>query len=284
MKHATKIMSALVVTLAVGLLSGGAGAAPADKNSAKHNKTIIATLSGPLPPYNFEKEDQTWVGLSSDALAYAADKAGYNVEYRPMAFENEIPALINGRVDVAPGVYVTAERYEKLDYIPLVQTYFGIIMNKGDAAKVKSWADLCGHKIGMHYSAVTERTVKEMNEKYCPKDNFAVSAPVSGSIPDILNNMQHGRVYAALDDVNMWRAAIRQLPDLAIALDKIGPPIYQPLAFKKGSKLREELMPYVLEFLRSDRAEKTSLKYGMGKNVFVSDPDKVMDEILGAKK
>ena len=120
---------------------------------------------------------------------------------------------------MAPGVYVTDERYEKLDYIPLIQTYFGIIMNKEDAAKVKSWADLCGHKIGMHFSAVTERTVKEMNEKYCPKDNFAVSAPVSGSIPDILNNMQPGRVYAALEDGNMWRGWTRTLPEPPMAPD-----------------------------------------------------------------
>jgi len=282
MKHAVKIMSVLAMMAAAGLPAVAASAGSNDQGNTPR-KTIRATLSGPLAPYNFQKEDQSWAGLSADALAYAAHKAGYEVDYKPMAFENEIPALINERVDVASGIYVTAERSKKLDFIPLVESSFGVIMKKEDAEKVKGWSDLCGKKIGMHFSAPTERAVKEMNEHHCPKDNGAIPTASSGSIPDILNNMQNGRVYAALDDVNMWRAAIRRLPDLAVAIEHIGDEIYWPIAFKKGSELRKELMPYILEFLKSDEATKTSLEYGMGRNVFVADPDKVVQEVINRR-
>jgi len=283
MKHAVKIMSVLAMMAAAGLPAVAASAGANGQGGDAHKKTILVTLSGPLAPYNFQKEDQSWAGLSADALAYAAHKAGYEVQYKPMAFENEIPALINERVDVASGIYVTAERSKKLDFIPLVRSSFGVIMKKEDAAKIKDWSGLCGKKIGMHFSAPTERAVKDMNEHYCPKDNGAVPTASSGSIPDILNNMQNGRVYAALDDVNMWRAAIRRLPNLEVAIDNIGDAIYWPIAFKKGSELRAELMPHVLEFLKSDEATKTSLEYGMGKNVFVADPDKAVDEVINRR-
>lgn len=253
----------------------------AAQEGKKHEKTIIVALSGPLKPYNYLDEDGKWKGLQADVLAYAADKAGYNLEYKEMAFENEIPALIQGHVDIGSGIYVTIERSQHLDFIPLVQSYYGIITTKEAAQSIRDWSDLCGKKIGMHFSAPTERTVIEMNKRFCNANNGAIPTPSSGGIMDRLNSVQNGRVVGAMDDVNMWWAATQSLPHLAVALDKVGDPLFWPIAFKKGSKLREELLPHIKEFLASPQAESVSLTYNMGGNVFIKeDPDEVVAQIL----
>src|SRR5690554_4208435 len=112
MKWKTKVASSVCVAALGASVSFAAIAA----DNHKHDKTIVVVLSGPLKPYNYLDEDQKWKGLQADLLSYAADKAGYNLEYREMAFENEIPALIQGRVDIGSGIYITNERSEHLDF------------------------------------------------------------------------------------------------------------------------------------------------------------------------
>lgn len=247
-------------------------------------KTITVVASGPLQPYNYVDENNQWVGLQAEALEYAAKKAGYTINYRQMAFENEIPALLTGKVDIGSGIYITKERFEKLDFIPLVESYFGILSTKEFAKHVKDWTSYCGKEIAMHFSAPTESAVNEMNKKYCPADNPAHSAPSSGNIPDRITAVRNGRAAGAIDDVNMWRAAASNIPDVAVALDKIGSPVYWPLAFKKGSPMRTELLPYISEFLNSPRAIEASLKHKMGRNVYVSgDIDTIIRNYLANK-
>lgn len=273
--------SAIVSLLCIALYGATANLEATAQEAKKHDKTIVIALSGPLKPYNFLDEDGKWKGLQADLLAYAADKAGYNLEYREMAFENEIPALMRGHVDIGSGIYVTNERSKNLDFIPLVESYFGIVTTKESAENIKDWKGLCGKKIGMHFSAPTERAVNEMNKVHCDANNGAEPTPSSGGIMDRLNSVQNGRVTGAIDDVNMWWAATRALPHLAVAIDQVGQPLFWPIAFKKGSKLREELLPHVKEFLNSPRAESTSLTYSMGRNVFIKeDPDDVVKKIL----
>ncbi len=283
MKLKMKIMGLVCAALFGSAASFGAVAA----ENKKHDKDIVVALSGPLKPYNYLDEDRKWKGLQADLLAYAADKAGYNLEYREMAFENEIPALMQGRVDIGSGIYITNERSEHLDFIPLVESYFGIISTKEFAQNVKDWSDFCGKKIGMHFSAPTERAVNEMNKKHCSDGNGAIPTPSSGGIMDRLNSVQNARTEGAIDDVNMWWAATQSIPHLAVALDQVGDPLFWPMAFKKGSKLREELLPHIKEFLNSPRAEEVSRKYGMERNVYIKeDPDAVVRQVLetGSRK
>lgn len=276
MRQKLKAVS-LACLVSIGL--GSAGVTLAD------DKTIVVVLSGPLQPYNYLDEDRKWKGLQADLLHYAAEKAGYNVEYREMAFENIIPTLIQGRVDVGSGIYITNERSEHLDFIPLVQSYFGIITTKEFAEGVTDWSDLCGKKIGMHFSAPTERAVNEMNEKYCDDDNGAIPTPSSGGIMDRLNSVQNHRVEGAIDDVNMWWAATQNLPHLAVALDQVSDPLYWPIAFPKGSKLRDELYPHIVEYLNSPMAKETSLKYGMDRDVYIKDdPNDVVEQVLESRR
>lgn len=273
LNFATGILAAAVLSSPLLLLSQTVAA-----------KTITVVSSGPLQPYNYVDENEKWVGLQAEVLDYAAKKAGYDLQYRTMAFENEIPALLNGKVDIASGIYITKERFEKLDFIPLVKSGFGILSTKEFAKDVKGWTSFCGKEIAMHFSAPTENAVNAMNEKYCPKDNPAISMPSSGNIPDRITAVRNGRAAGAIDDVNMWRAAASRVPEVTVALEQVGNQVYWPIAFKKGSPLRAELLPYISEFLNSKLAEESSMKYGMGKNVYVSgDIDTVIEEYLKSK-
>ncbi len=281
MRQKSNLIS-LACTVALSLCFSASALA---EEAKKHDKTMVVVLSGPLKPYNYLDEDKKWKGLQADLLHYAADKAGYNVEYREMAFENIIPALMQSRVDVGSGIYITNERSKHLDFIPLVQSYFGIISTKEFAEGVKDWSAFCGKRIGMHFSAPTERAVNQMNEKYCDPKNGAISTPSSGGIMDRLNSVQNQRVEGAIDDVNMWWSATQNLPHLAVALDQVSDPLYWPIAFPKGSKLKDELYPHIVEYMNSAMAEKTSHKYGMNRDVYIKeDPNLVVEQVLESRR
>jgi ABC-type amino acid transport substrate-binding protein len=278
MKRFSSIVSGAAAAIAVG------GVTLLFSQAVDAQKTITVVSSGPLQPYNYVDENGKWVGLQAEALEYATKKAGYTIVYRQMAFENEIPALLNGKVDIASGIYITKERFEKLDYIPLVESYFGILSTKEFAKTVKDWTSYCGKEIAMHFSAVTEDVVTQMSKQYCPADKPAISQQSSGNIPDRITAVRNGRAAGAIDDANMWRAAASRIPDVTVALDKIGKPVYWPIAFKKGSELRKELLPYIAEFLNSPLAEQTALKYNMGRNVYVNgDLDTLIKNYLERK-
>src|SRR5690606_323435 len=141
------------------------------------------------------------------------------------------------------------------------------------------------HVTGVQTCALPIWAVKEMNKKYCSDDNGAIPTPSSGGIMDRLNSVQNARTEGAIDDVNMWWAATKSIPTLAVALDQVGDPLFWPIAFKKGSKLREELLPHVKEFLNSPRAKEVSLMYGMERNVFIKeDPDAVVQQVLESRR
>src|SRR5690625_7749185 len=121
----------------------------------------------------------------------------------------------------------------------------------------------------MHFSAPTERAVKEMNEQYCDDDNGAIPTPSSGGIMDRLNSVQNDRVAGAIDDVNMWWAATQSIPHLEVAIDQVGAPLYWPIAFKKDSVLREELLTYIVEFFESPFDVVVYIIYYMYRSVFI---------------
>src|SRR5690625_7427719 len=121
------ISTRFLTTVGAALVSAAFASQALAAEEKKHDETLIVVLSGPLKPYNYMDEDQKWKGLQAEALGYAADKAGYKLEYREMAFENEISALIQGGVDIGSGFSVINMVFVEFDFIALVIFIVGII-------------------------------------------------------------------------------------------------------------------------------------------------------------
>jgi polar amino acid transport system substrate-binding protein len=81
--------------------------------SAVHLRVGIAEV----PPFVIHEPDGSWRGISVDLWQQIAEQAGYRYELQPMAFEQLLPSLESGKLDVVVGALtMTAAREERFDF------------------------------------------------------------------------------------------------------------------------------------------------------------------------
>ncbi len=70
-----------------------------------------------VPPFVMRGEEGGWRGISVELWEQVAELAGLRFQYQPMTFEELLPALEQGRLDVAVGALtMTAERERTVDF------------------------------------------------------------------------------------------------------------------------------------------------------------------------
>jgi hypothetical protein len=86
-----------------------------------------------VPPFVIQEESGNWRGISIDLWTDIAEKAGYRYELQPLPFEQLLPALEAGTLDVVVGALtMTAEREERFDFThPFYQTGLAIAVPRG---------------------------------------------------------------------------------------------------------------------------------------------------------
>ena len=81
-----------------------------------------------VPPFVIREPDGSWRGISIDLWREIAKARGYDFVLVPMSFNEALPSLEAGKVDVAVGALtMTAEREERFDFThPFYQTGLAI--------------------------------------------------------------------------------------------------------------------------------------------------------------
>lgn len=132
MKKFGKIMVAL---LALACLVGACFAFTACNNNEENvNKLIVAT-NCEFDPFEYIGDDGNPTGIDMDIAKALADKLGWELEIKDMAFESVVASVASGTCNIAmAGLTVDEERKESLDF---TQTYFSssqvVIAKNGEA-------------------------------------------------------------------------------------------------------------------------------------------------------
>ena len=123
---------------------------------------LVMGTSADFPPFEFVNEQGQIVGFDIDIAKYIANKYGYRLVIKDIAFEGLIPALQAGEIDmIVAAMTITAEREQIVDFsIPYYNASQGILI-MADAPDITKIEDLYGKTIGVQAGTTGEAWAEE---------------------------------------------------------------------------------------------------------------------------
>jgi polar amino acid transport system substrate-binding protein len=111
-------------------------------------RTLVIALDATWPPMEFVDGDKQTVGFDPDYMRAAAHEAGYQVEFKNVAWDGIFGGLAAGKYDaVCSSVTITEERKQAMDFsIPYFQVRQVLVVPQ--AASAAGLEDMQGKTVG----------------------------------------------------------------------------------------------------------------------------------------
>lgn len=120
-----------------------------------------------FPPFEFQNENNEYVGIDVDLLKAIAADQGFEVNLRPLGFDSSIQGVQSGQLDgMIAGMSITEERKNNFDFS---DSYFdsGIQMAVArDETTIKSYADLKDKTVAAKVGTESAAFLQENQQKY----------------------------------------------------------------------------------------------------------------------
>ena len=140
-------LAALAITLT------GCQAAPEARETQEGpvpGKTLVVGADPTFRPISFEDGEGNLTGFDRDFAQALADEMGYELEYRPIAWDGIIPSLEAGNIDAITNMVVTEQRAQKVAFSdPYMQQTIMVVVRQDDERSYDALADLQGIKLGV---------------------------------------------------------------------------------------------------------------------------------------
>lgn len=215
-----------VIVLACFLLFGGVAFAGDDK------PVIVFATDATWPPMEFVGADKDIVGYSIDYMKIAGALAGFEPQFKAVAWDGIFAGLAAGKYDaICSSVSITEERKKVMSFsIPYFKVRQALVVPMASSAK--SLADLKGKKVGSQISTTGTFAVK------------AAPGVVSRTYDEVglaIEDLYNGRIEAVVCDdpvaANYALANDRYKGAMKIAaVIETGDVEYYGIAVKKGDK------------------------------------------------
>lgn len=174
-------------------------------------------------------------------------KPRINVTFIPMRFEELLPALLEGKGDIAAGfITVTEERKSKVAFAdPYIEDVSEVLVGHAGAELPKSIQDLSGKKVHVLRGSSFAQHLREVNTRLRGqglKPVEIVEMPPSANDDDILEMVNAGIFDLTLVDdfvANLWEHV---LPDIRVARE---------VTIRKGGSIAWAVRPGNPQLLRS---------------------------------
>lgn len=137
----------LVLTLALGLMSGCSGGSDNELNTVEAGKLIMSTNAA-FPPYEMTDDNGGYIGIDVEIAEEIAKKLGLELVIDDMGFTAALEAAQKGKSDmVMAGVTVDEDRLMVMDFSDSYATGIQVVIVPEDS-DIASIDDLEGKKIG----------------------------------------------------------------------------------------------------------------------------------------
>ncbi len=254
-------MKRSLILVLVLLFVGAIGVHPA---AAAGEKTIVVGVNSENPPWIFSK-DGKMTGFEADLLEEFAKRAGYKIEYKSAPFATVLTGVQSGQWEVAmSSIWIKKERAEVMDFAdPYYDAQIGLMVRKDGG--LTEFSQMKGKTFGSDTGSANEAWLLEAQKKYGPYKLKSYDYWVDAAL-----DLETGRIDGVVVDAPIALYYIKQHPDSNLIM-----PLYiddyhfgQALAFKKGSKLRDEFNKIQNEMKKDGSLLKIHQKW------FGSDPPK----------
>lgn len=156
-------------------------------------------------PFEFQNEQQEYVGIDIDLLKAIAKAQNFTVDIQPVGFNTALQSVEAGQLDgMIAGMSITEERKAKFDFSdPYFDSGIQMVV-KSDNQKIKDYQDLKGKTVGAKSGTESADFLDKNQEKYGFKIKLYDTADV---MYDVLNS---GNIDAVFDDYPVIGYAITQ--------------------------------------------------------------------------
>ncbi|MEV4803981.1 ABC transporter substrate-binding protein [Nonomuraea sp. NPDC049421] len=191
----------------------------AGKTPAKLKKDGLKVVSsiGYPPMELYATDGKTPIGFDPALARAIARKLGVKVSITDEEFNSQIPGVLTGRYDfVISSMSDTPERREQLTFVDYVKAGAGLIVKKGNPAKISGPKDLCGKTV----SVVDNGSSLQLAEGYsadCEKaGEKAVELLKFPGDQEALLQVTGGRAQASITD---YVVAAYKVPDEKLGIE-----------------------------------------------------------------
>ncbi|MGX7200481.1 transporter substrate-binding domain-containing protein [Enterococcus nangangensis] len=177
----------------------------------KEAGVLVMGTSPDFPPFEFPDANGDVVGIDVDIANAVAEELGVELKVMQLSFDNLLPSLQAGKIDVAlAGVSATEERQKSADFsTPYFTPTQKIVIQKANADTYTSVDSLDGKKVGAQKGSIQEGVA----ESQLPKASL-VSIPSNATM---LIQLKSGGLDAMVMEGAVAENYVAQNADLVVA-------------------------------------------------------------------
>lgn len=198
-------MKKLIALLVALMMLGTAAAAMAD--------TVVVAFNPEYPPFEYV-EDGEYVGYDVDLIKAIAEKAGFEIELRAMAFDSVITEVVSSKDTIGvSGISITEERQKNVDFSAgYINAGLIVVVKKGSGLATKE--DLAGKKIGAQLGTTSDFAAEEITG--------LSNTSTYKTFLDALMDLQGGALDAVIIDKPVGVALMAKLKDENLEIVDMG--------------------------------------------------------------
>jgi len=221
----------------------------AAKAASENDKKYINGIDANYPPFAFidEKTGEP-SGFDVDSMTWIANKMGFEVEHRPIAWDGIISALIVGKIDmICSGMSVSPERSRVVDFTEPYWEVSRVIITDKDSKL--TYNDIFSKEIKFGVQRGTSEATamaKEQKEK-----NYPFELRYYESAPLIVEDLLIGRIDAAIMDALPAEDSISKGKKVKVIATHGKKDIFG-VAIQKDNKKLESIINEGYKYLKAD--------------------------------
>ena len=222
-------------------------------------KTIVVAGDATWPPMELVDDNKQMTGFGIEYVRAAAKEAGFEVEFKNVAWDGIFAGLEAGKYDaICSSVTITDERKATMDFsLPYLKVRQALVVPKDSAAK--SLADMKGKTVGAQISTTGHFAIKKVE---------GVNAKSYDEIGLAMEDLFNGRIDGVVCDDPVASLYALQKADYAAKLKvaavlETGDELYG-VAVKKGNKEVLDLLNKGIEAVQAKGIDKELRKKWMG--------------------
>lgn len=219
-------------------------------NIVEREKFVIGTEAS-FKPFEYRQGSEV-VGFDIDLARMIADDMNKDLVVEEMSFDGLIPALKAGKVDaILAGLTITPDRAKSVDFSHGYYTASQkIIVHKNSS--IKSSKDLAGKKVAVQLGT-TGDTLMTSN-----KSVHTIQFPL---VPSVLQELNSGRVDAAVIDADPATLYLKNFPNLRIINEDLSQEQYAVAVNKNKPELLKIINKTISDIQKDGRYEKLIEKH-----------------------
>jgi polar amino acid transport system substrate-binding protein len=215
--------------------SRAALAAPVTLEALKKAGEVRVGCEAAYVPFTYRDSSGKIIGFDVDFATRMFEPIGVKPLFIDTQWSGVIPALYAGRFDMVPTMSYTKERLERVLFsIPYADASQALLIRAGDAAKVKTIADMSGRVLGIKLGSPGE-TLKVRLEAQLKTERGAGFKDVKtyDDHPAAYLALAQGSVDGVLNTVPTLSVVLRDKPGAFAMVQNVGGSNWHGYAFRK---------------------------------------------------